>query len=782
MRLFADNKSTKLQKKLQQEEQLLFAQEQARKRAQIEEDEKLAKELQAQESRSSRQSSTGSASPPPLPARPPKPLAYHPEYLPRVKSDPAVTTPTTHKTMPFGRIRTTSTPTVVDISTFPPRSPARSSPTGPQPNSSGRSSPPSYPPTISPSPPPTRPTSTQVYQSISTIPPKPPASAPPTYPRRDPVMFIVPTPHSNTAPALPPAPRPEPMSLPPSNSHYLSSPPQNSYSNDAYNEYQDFSPSQQEYYHYQPLQANQQENSSSSYTPVYANQQEWKYNENNRQKAQPQLPQNEWAHPATAQSPHNEWAHQATPLSKPGLSQFTVGKPDDVRDKQLVEVKRSPSKIQTVATRLGDSDSDSDDYSDFVIRVGPMAHKKMVEEKSSVEPVRSEKSQDEAPSSQSKEQEDQPIDLVDPFADTNAIEKDSESPNVVVNEGSSYFTSKAVHPADQGEFNPSGANNEPRPSLSVAADIQRPESAANFRQMQARLNALLNGNPDQSKTIHESPDESIKIENEDEAAEPDEKVEMAHEVTVASVNTPALYHSPLHHRSKSTPPEQFSPMTRTPQPYTRTTQPPKLLRPPIPMTPKPIPSRSKSVPESPTTDARRNTIAEPPLYPPTITPSLPPAMLQGDVLAGIPHNEFGFYRVDTPVPGTQVLERKALPQTPPNLPKEKSENRHITCKLPKHFTAGHRVWIAIKPSDTGKTLAHRIHVVATLRTMKITGIKTAAGREVPLDNTPVFPTWQEIETFHDGELWTFETGGEPENILIQGGKDWFKQIVTNMRD
>ncbi|KAI9284662.1 hypothetical protein BC943DRAFT_325335 [Umbelopsis sp. AD052] len=769
MRLFADTKSTKLQRKLQQEEQLLFAQEQARKRAQIEQDEKLAKELQAQESRtSSRQSSAGSASPPPLPARPPKPLAYHPEYLPRVKSDPAVTTPTT---MPFSRIRTASTPTIVDLSTFPPRSPARSSPTGPQPNSSGRSSPPLYPPTISPSPPPARPTSTLVYQSISNIPPKPPASAPPTYPRRDPVMFIVPTPQSNTSPALPPAPRLEPMSLPSSSSLYPASPHQNSFSNDAY---QDFSP-QQEYYHYQPLQENQpqqQNNSTTPYTPVYSNQQEWKYTENNQQKAQPQLPKTEWA-PLTQSPPHNEWA--ATPRS----SQFTVGKPDDARDKQSVGVKRTPSKIQTVVTRLGDSDSDSDDYSDFVIRVGPMAHKKMVEEKSSVDPVRSEKSQEEAPS-QSNEQDAELIDLVDPFADTHAIEKDSGSPNDV-DQGSSYFTSKTVHPADQGDFHTASANTESRPSLSVAADIQRPESAANFRQMQARLSALLNGTPDQTKTIQESPDESIKIENEDEAAVPDEKVEMAHEVTVASVNTPAQYHSPLHNRSKSTPPEQFPPTTRTPQPYTRTTQPPKLLRPPIPKTPKPIPNRSKSVPESPT-DARRNTIAEPPLYPPTITPSLPPAMLRGDVLAGIPHNEFGFYRVDTPVPGTQILERKALPQAPPNLPKEKSENRHITCKLPKHFTAGHRVWIAIKPNDTGKTLAQRIHVVATLRTMKITGIKTAAGREVPLDNTPVFSTWQEIENFHDGELWTFETGGEPENFLIQGGKDWFKQIITNMRD
>lgn len=37
----------------------------------------------------------------------------------------------------------------------------------------------------------------------------------------------------------------------------------------------------------------------------------------------------------------------------------------------------------------------------------------------------------------------------------------------------------------------------------------------------------------------------------------------------------------------------------------------------------------------------------------------------------VPQNEFGFYRVDTPIPGSQVLERKALPQLPPNLPQGK---------------------------------------------------------------------------------------------------------------
>lgn len=39
------------------------------------------------------------------------------------------------------------------------------------------------------------------------------------------------------------------------------------------------------------------------------------------------------------------------------------------------------------------------------------------------------------------------------------------------------------------------------------------------------------------------------------------------------------------------------------------------------------------------------------------------------IFSSVPHNEFGFYRVDTPMAGSQVFERKALPQTPPNLPK-----------------------------------------------------------------------------------------------------------------
>jgi hypothetical protein len=78
MKLFAGNKSTKLQRKLQHEEQLLFEQEQAKRRAQIVQDEEFAKQLQDEENRLRGESTPQQTQPPPLPTRPPKPLAYHP--------------------------------------------------------------------------------------------------------------------------------------------------------------------------------------------------------------------------------------------------------------------------------------------------------------------------------------------------------------------------------------------------------------------------------------------------------------------------------------------------------------------------------------------------------------------------------------------------------------------------------------------------------------------------------------------------------------------------------
>jgi excinuclease UvrABC nuclease subunit len=77
MKLFADNKSSKLQKKLQKQEQLLYEQEQFRRLAQIDEDARLAKKMQEEEN-AARANVSPRDSPPPLPARPPKPLAYFP--------------------------------------------------------------------------------------------------------------------------------------------------------------------------------------------------------------------------------------------------------------------------------------------------------------------------------------------------------------------------------------------------------------------------------------------------------------------------------------------------------------------------------------------------------------------------------------------------------------------------------------------------------------------------------------------------------------------------------
>ncbi|KAJ2957670.1 hypothetical protein NQZ79_g6658 [Umbelopsis isabellina] len=792
MKLFADNKSSKLQKKLQRQEQLLYEQEQFRRLAQIDEDARLAKKLQEEENTSRGNVSPQDSRPPPLPSRPPKPLAYFPEYLPSHDSDPSPTTPTTQSNLPFGRLRTTSTPPAVDSSTFPPRNPTtRVSPT--ERPSNGRSSPPLYPPTIAPSPP--RPASTQVYPHLTTSPPNPSASAPPTFPRRDPVMFIIPT-SVNSTPAPPHNSRVDHMSVPittnnthPSYSTMASTLPSNyQYSNPPYNNYHtpehphhqgapDYSQHQSmpDYSHQQSMPDYTYQQTASSYV-----HQQSAHDYMHQQSTQvTQLHNN--AHVSSIVTNTTLINHQVShPTSRPQFEgqSYKIEKPNDMTGKQEDEQGGS-RKTSASQNDDDDSDSDSDGYTDFVVRVGPMmagTKKKMAKPKSSVT----------LGGKESVEKDHRvaahpvdPVDLLDPFADTHAIDGDD-----LISANNAQGSNAGL----KSESLLTIASEVPRPSLAVTSEISRPESAANFRQMQQRLSALLQGDPEQTdvnrstvtlasvaeKDEAQPLESSTKMENEDEEREPDEKVEIVKELTVGVANTPAALHSPLHSRSKSTPPEQTplpTPM-QSGRPFHRTTQAPATLRPIVPRTPTARHNRSKSFSDSPTSPSagRRYTVAEPSMYPPTITPSLTSMTAQSkDVLAGIPQNEFGFYRVDTPKPGNPVLERKALPQLPPNLPQGKSENRHITCKLPKQFTAGHRVWIAVKPSDTGKTLAQRIHVVATFRTMKITGLRTANGRQVPLDNTPVFATWDEIENFQDGELWTFETGGEPENFLIQGG-------------
>ena len=91
----------------------------------------------------------------------------------------------------------------------------------------------------------------------------------------------------------------------------------------------------------------------------------------------------------------------------------------------------------------------------------------------------------------------------------------------------------------------------------------------------------------------------------------------------------------------------------------------------------------------------------------------------------------------------------------------------------------YRVWIRVNPTDTGKTLAQRIHVVATYKSRKILSITTANGRDIPLDDTPVFDDWSEIEKHEDGAPWEVEWG--PLDHGFPGGRQFMKQLKAGLR-
>ncbi|KAI9312225.1 hypothetical protein BX666DRAFT_1989835 [Dichotomocladium elegans] len=68
----------------------------------------------------------------------------------------------------------------------------------------------------------------------------------------------------------------------------------------------------------------------------------------------------------------------------------------------------------------------------------------------------------------------------------------------------------------------------------------------------------------------------------------------------------------------------------------------------------------------------------------------------------------------------------------------------------------HKVWINVSPTETGLSLAKKIHNIATFQTRKIIAITTAAGRIIPLDHRPVFGSWMDMDNFKDGEEWKVE--------------------------
>lgn len=58
--------------------------------------------------------------------------------------------------------------------------------------------------------------------------------------------------------------------------------------------------------------------------------------------------------------------------------------------------------------------------------------------------------------------------------------------------------------------------------------------------------------------------------------------------------------------------------------------------------------------------------------------------------------------------------------------------------------------------------------MATYKTRKILKITTTSGTDVPIDDTPVFEDWNEIEKLQDGAPWKVEWG--PMDRDLFGGK------------
>ncbi|KAG0180271.1 hypothetical protein DFQ28_001507 [Apophysomyces sp. BC1034] len=129
----------------------------------------------------------------------------------------------------------------------------------------------------------------------------------------------------------------------------------------------------------------------------------------------------------------------------------------------------------------------------------------------------------------------------------------------------------------------------------------------------------------------------------------------------------------------------------------------------------------------------------------------------------VPANEYGYYKADEGPEETG--QETTINKTLPTLPKSQ------------------RVWIRVHPTDTGKSLAQRIHVVATYQTRKILKIQTATGRLVPLDETPVFTDWSEVSRLNDGEPWRVEWGLMDNHLIdvFEGGKELMRSLKASLR-
>ncbi|KAI8968446.1 hypothetical protein BDF20DRAFT_896436 [Mycotypha africana] len=87
---------------------------------------------------------------------------------------------------------------------------------------------------------------------------------------------------------------------------------------------------------------------------------------------------------------------------------------------------------------------------------------------------------------------------------------------------------------------------------------------------------------------------------------------------------------------------------------------------------------------------------------------------------------------------------------------DKYGNKKIRQITVKSINNDYNVWINVDPKDTGESIAAKIFTIASFKTRKVLSIKTASGRKIPLDKTPVFADWEIMENFKNGEIWTVE--------------------------
>ncbi|GAN02627.1 hypothetical protein MAM1_0025d02072 [Mucor ambiguus] len=101
-----------------------------------------------------------------------------------------------------------------------------------------------------------------------------------------------------------------------------------------------------------------------------------------------------------------------------------------------------------------------------------------------------------------------------------------------------------------------------------------------------------------------------------------------------------------------------------------------------------------------------------------------------------------------------VADPAQLHQPPPKM----EQNKNVRQITVKSINDDYRVWITVEPKETGESIAQKIHAIATFRTRKITSVTTASGRKVPLNKTPVFKNWEDMDDFEHGETWTATWG------------------------